>query len=191
MQPLPEPEHVNEKTLARCRQDLKESFVKSFFRQTYSRYLKTKYRFPHLGEGFRWGNRWKIRPGFVSAGDFVFVGSYAWINYPTVIGDLTLIAPYFKEAGNDHGFTKPGVPIRILDTLDQDKVTIIGSDVWIGLNVTLVQGVKIGRGSIVATGSVVTKDVSPYSIVGGVPARLIKQRFSEEQIAVHENLLYG
>lgn len=60
----------------------------------------------------------------------------------------------------------------------------IGNDVWLGAHVLIMGGVKIGDGSIVAAGSVVTKDVPPYAIVGGVPAKLIRMRFSDEQIAV-------
>jgi virginiamycin A acetyltransferase len=60
--------------------------------------------------------------------------------------------------------------------------TIIGNDVWLGYNVTIMPGVKIGDGSIVASNSTVVKDVDPYTIVGGNPAMKIKQRFSEEDI---------
>ncbi len=59
---------------------------------------------------------------------------------------------------------------------------VIGNDVWIGANVTLLDGVHIGDGAIIASNSVITKDVTPYTIVGGVPAKTIKQRFTEEQI---------
>lgn len=59
---------------------------------------------------------------------------------------------------------------------------IIGSDVWIGQNVIIMSGVTIGDGSIVAAAAVVTKDVKPYSIVGGVPAKFIKNRFSDDLI---------
>ncbi|MEZ9027553.1 CatB-related O-acetyltransferase [Vibrio cyclitrophicus] len=59
--------------------------------------------------------------------------------------------------------------------------TVIGNDVWIGTNVTIVEGVRIGDGSVIACGSVVTKDVEPYSIVAGVPAKVIKFRFDEKQ----------
>lgn len=58
----------------------------------------------------------------------------------------------------------------------------IGNDVWIGENVTILNGIKIGDGAVIAAGSVVTKDVPEYAIVGGVPAKIIKYRFTEEQI---------
>lgn len=60
--------------------------------------------------------------------------------------------------------------------------TIIGNDVWIGHKVTIMPGVNIGDGAIIATGAVVTKDVAPYSIVGGNPAKELKKRFPEEEI---------
>lgn len=63
-----------------------------------------------------------------------------------------------------------------------DKKTEIGHDVWIGSNVLIKQGVKIGNGSIIAMGSVVTKDIPDYSIAGGVPAKVIRNRFTETEI---------
>lgn len=62
--------------------------------------------------------------------------------------------------------------------------TVIGNDVWIGNSVTIMQGVTIGDGAIIGTNSIVTKDVEPYSVVGGNPARLIRKRFDDETINV-------
>jgi hypothetical protein len=60
--------------------------------------------------------------------------------------------------------------------------TLVGNDVWIGRNVTIVQGVTIGHGAIIAAHSVVTRNVEPYAIVGGVPARTIRKRFDKRTI---------
>ena len=60
---------------------------------------------------------------------------------------------------------------------------VIGNDVWIGANVTILNGVHIGDGAVIAAGAVVVKDVPPYTVVGGVPAKEIKKRFTAEQIA--------
>ena len=69
---------------------------------------------------------------------------------------------------------------------ENDQTVVFEGDNWIGANVTILKGVRIGKGAIVASGAVVNKDVPPYSIVGGVPARVIKYRFSEEQIKEHQ-----
>ncbi len=73
---------------------------------------------------------------------------------------------------------------------DVEKDVIIEEDVWIGARVTLLPGVVVGRGATVAAGSVVTKDVPPYSVVGGVPARFIKFYWSIDEILNHEKICY-
>lgn len=60
--------------------------------------------------------------------------------------------------------------------------TMIGNDVWIGNSATIMSGIKIGDGAIIGTNALITKDVAPYTVVGGNPAKLIRQRFSDEQI---------
>ncbi len=72
-----------------------------------------------------------------------------------------------------------------------DKDVIVGEDVWIGMNVTLLCGVKIGRGAILSAGAVVNKDIPPYCIAGGVPAKPIKFKWTIDQILEHEEKLYA
>lgn len=79
---------------------------------------------------------------------------------------------------------KNGWEHAIPDSINHPDIedTIVGNDVWIGYKATIMPGVKIGHGSIIASKAVVTKDVSPYSIVGGNPAKVIRKRFDEETI---------
>jgi len=71
---------------------------------------------------------------------------------------------------------------NVTDAWNNEGDIIIGNDVWIGYEAVIMQGVHIGDGAVIATRAVVTKDVPPYTIVGGVPAKEIKKRFSEETI---------
>ena len=71
-----------------------------------------------------------------------------------------------------------------------DLDVVIEKDVWIGANVTILAGVHVGRGATIAAGAVVNKDVPPYSIVGGVPSRVIKFYWTKDQILEHERRLY-
>lgn len=67
-------------------------------------------------------------------------------------------------------------------TIDDKKKSNIGNDVWIGANAFIANGINIGDGAIIAAGAIVTQDVLPYTIVGGVPAKLIKNRFPKETV---------
>ena len=71
-----------------------------------------------------------------------------------------------------------------------DKDVIVEEDCWLGCNVTLLAGAHIGRGSIVAAGAVVNKSIPPYSVVGGVPAKFIKFKWTIDEILEHEAALY-
>lgn len=73
---------------------------------------------------------------------------------------------------------------KLLDSYKPKGDTIIGNDVWIGTEAIIMPGVKIGDGAIIASRSVVTKDVTPYTIVGGNPAKHIKERFCKEEMAI-------
>ncbi|MEX0297449.1 MAG: CatB-related O-acetyltransferase [Kordiimonas sp.] len=90
-------------------------------------------------------------------------------------GPSTFPFPIFGEAWSEH--------MHLLSDLPSNGDTIVGNDVWFGYNSLFMPGVTIGHGAIIASGSVVTKDVPPYAIVGGNPAEIIRYRFDEEIIA--------
>lgn len=119
-----------------------------------------------------------------------FIASIAKI----YIGNKVLFGPHVTIRGGNHRFDIVGQFIHDIKdsekTSQYDKDVIIEDDVWVGTNVTILSGVKIGRGSVIAAGAVVTKSIPPYSIAGGIPANVIKKRFSIEQILEHEKVLY-
>lgn len=84
-----------------------------------------------------------------------------------------MLAPYVAIIGADHRYDQPGVPMYFSDR-PQIPETVIEEDVWIGFGTVVMQGVRIGRGSIVAARSVVTKDIPRYEVWAGVPARKIR-----------------
>jgi carbonic anhydrase/acetyltransferase-like protein (isoleucine patch superfamily) len=75
-----------------------------------------------------------------------------------------------------------GITFATEDRFSELPRTTIGNDVWIGARAMVLDGVTIGDGCVIAAGSVVTKNIEPYSIVGGIPAKLIRKRFSDEVI---------
>jgi len=119
----------------------------------------------------------------------VYIGPRCDI-YPKVrIGAYTMLANNISIIGGDHAYNKPGIPITFSGR-SQIRPTIIGRDCWIGAYSIIMCGVNIGEGSIIAAGSVVTKDVEPYSIYGGAPAKKIKERFkSENEVEIHKKML--
>lgn len=114
---------------------------------------------------------------------------------PLTIGRKVIFGPRPTIITGDHRIDIVGkyiIDVTVNEKLpENDAPVVIEDDVWCGANVTILKGVTIGRGSVVAAGAVVTKSFPPYSIIGGVPAKLIKMRFTEEQIREHERLLYG
>lgn len=130
-------------------------------------------------------------------------GSYCDIT-TEVRTNETIIGKYCSIAGNviigigDHPInwlsTSPYFYHAFLGWRDKPEFrntvipSVIGNDVWIGQNAMIKAGVTVGNGAIVAAGAVVVKDVPPYAIVGGVPAKLIRYRFSEQQISDLEDL---
>ncbi len=110
----------------------------------------------------------------------IFMGNTAVAEHLTIhTGNHARIPGMFVTDINDDN--KP---------IGYDHDVIIEKDVWIGANVTILEGVHVGRGATIAAGAVVNKDVPPYSIVGGVPGKVIKFYWSTETILEHEAKLY-
>jgi acetyltransferase-like isoleucine patch superfamily enzyme len=108
---------------------------------------------------------------FCSISDHVFVGG---AEHPMNRISTSPVFQNVRHSGPSKRFAKFDLPMP--------KKTIIGNDVWIGHGVTIKQGVVVGNGAVVGSNALVTKDVPPYAVVGGVPAKLIKYRFSKEVI---------
>ncbi|MBM6545748.1 CatB-related O-acetyltransferase [Janibacter sp. YIM B02568] len=132
----------------------------------------------------------------------IFVGSYVNLgSAPTLlatrstirIGNHVMFGPGVTIRGGNHRYDIVG---RFIDSIGDDEKrpeddpgVVIEDDVWVGGNATILGGVTVGRGSIIAASAVVTKDVPRYSIVGGNPARVIRARFTAGQIEEHERRL--
>ena len=160
----------------------------SFFYKKMLRGCGSNVRFSALTSDFTYRN--------LTIGNDVYIGPHALFlctESQIFIGNKVLFGPHVTIIGGDHRITDVGR--FIYDVLDKhpedDQDVHIEDDVWIGTNTTLLKGVTVGRGAVVAAGALVTKDVPPYAIVGGVPAKVLKYRFTPEQIKEHERQLYA
>jgi acetyltransferase-like isoleucine patch superfamily enzyme len=132
----------------------------------------------------------------VSIGDDVFLGSNALFMATKLshitIGSKVMFGPNVSLIAGNHSSHIVGK--YMFDYKESDKLPaddqpiVISEDVWIGAGAIILSGVNVGRGAIVAAGSVVNKNVPPYAIVGGIPAKVIKYRWDEKTIELHEKL---
>lgn len=141
-----------------------------------------------VDETFYMGGKSKVSSDLV-AGPYSYIGPNCLI-YPKVkIGKYSMIANNVSILGADHVYSNAGVPI-IFSGRAKLNETVIGDDVWIGAHSIVLTGIKIGDGVIVAAGSVVSKDCDPFSIYAGIPAKKIKDRFSNSHLLeIHQNML--
>ena len=157
--------------------------------------------------GYRFKKKWKKKntDNFTTVGKYTFdtskvlvgKGTYGELNVlqfettccKLIIGNYCSIAPevIFMTDGEHSYKSISTYPFatryfnKSIDTLSKGDI-IIGDDVWIGYGAIIMSGVNIGQGAVIAAGAVVTKDVPPYAIVGGVPANVIKYRFDKNII---------
>lgn len=154
-------------------QDCVFSAHNRIYRRAYLR-SSTLGRMSYVAEGSRIG--FTSIGAFSSIGPNISLGGLGW--HPT---DRLSTHPAFYSTRLQAGasFTQPGDSIAQEHELPR---TIVGSDVWIGVGSIVLDGLCIGDGAVIAAGAVVTRDVPPYAIVGGVPARIIRYRFDEATI---------
>lgn len=109
------------------------------------------------------------------------------------IGNHVMFGPNVTMISGDHRVDIPGKYMSEVKEDDKipenDSPIVLEGDNWIGANSTILKGVTIGIGAVVAAGAVVTKDVPPYSIVGGIPAQVISQRFSSKELDEHLRIM--
>ena len=136
-------------------------------------------------------------PHHIRLGNNVRITSYCHIECNCTIGDYSGLSSRVALIGRvDHDYRTVGVPFNFATYVgsskmrgthlqEEDEVTI-EEDVWVGHQSIVLTGVRLRRGTIVATGSVVIGDTEPYSIVAGVPAKKVGERFTPDQIKIHE-----
>ena len=134
--------------------------------------------------------------GSIELGDNVFIGGQAWFSCAfgkIIIGSYVMFGPGVRILGGNHRFDSIGEYMYgdIHKTEGEDPGVIIRDDVWVGANTIILAGVEVGEGAIIGAGSVVTKNVPPYAIVVGVPAKVIRMRFAPGDIEEHRKLLHG
>ena len=118
-----------------------------------------------------------------SIGKHSYVSEFSHVSQNVTIGNFCSIANLCTIGAQQH-------PVHFLTTFPFEEIlaetakkpTLIGSDVWIGCNSVIMEGVNVGHGAVIGAGAVVTKDVPPYAIVVGTPAKVIRYRFHVELI---------
>ncbi|WP_372995815.1 CatB-related O-acetyltransferase [Lutispora sp.] len=122
------------------------------------------------------------------------IGNFCSISWNVSVGggnhqyNNVTTSPLWRFHMMDSFAKNPKTDIELSKTFNKQAPCIIGNDVWIGTNAVILRDISIGNGAIIGAGAIVTKDVEPYSIVAGVPARVIKKRFDDKTIELLEKI---
>jgi acetyltransferase-like isoleucine patch superfamily enzyme len=169
-------------------------FIRAWWKFIVMPFIKSM--FVECGKNIIIGRKGSFNYDHIHLGNNVSIGANACFMCAIAhiyIGNHVMFGPHVFMIAGGH---RTDILGRYMDEIksnekrpEDDRDIIIEDDVWIGANAIILKGVRVGIGSVVAAGSVVTKDVPSFSIVGGVPAKVIKMRFNEEQIVEHCKLL--
>ena len=157
--------------------------IRNYLRNIKYKSIRIKYLLKgyDIGKNFVIGKQGYINKTNFKAGNEIYIGPYHYISSNTKIGNFCLISDRVHIVGHDHIFEEVGVPTILAGRPLNQPETILEDDVWIGHAVTIIRGITIGEGSIVGANSLVTKDIPPYSIYGGTPAKFLRMRFSSDE----------
>lgn len=127
----------------------------------------------------------------IDIGNNVFIGKYAYIGGEVTIGNNVMFGMGVNVLGANHIFGAKGKSVRFLVPAEgsNNKPVIIKDEVWVGANVTIVGGVEIGMGAVIGAGSVISKDIPPYTVAVGNPCHPIKLIFNDNDLFEHLALL--
>jgi acetyltransferase-like isoleucine patch superfamily enzyme len=159
-----------------------------FYRHQRNRYQKWRYGLKYVHPTSY------VNPGShisrdLVAHEYCFISVGCWIGPKVELGPYVQFGPRVAIIGDDHRIDRPGIPI-IFSGRPPLSTTVIEADVWVGCGAIIMAGRRIGRGAIVAAGAVVTQNIPPYEIWGGVPARKISVRFtSDKEKEIHDTML--
>ncbi len=120
--------------------------------------------------------------------EYVYVGNGCVIGKNVSIGRYTMLAPRVAIVGADHAMDAAGTPMIFAGRPEQVP-TVIGDDAWIGVGAVVMQGRTIGRGAVIGANAVVTKDVPPYEVWVGIPARKVGERFADPAERRHHDAM--
>ena len=139
--------------------------------------ISAKLLFDKCGKNIDIGRHCKLS-STITIGNNSGIGDFCYIQGPVQIGENVMMAPYVALIAANHNVSRTDVPMNQQGAYE--KQITIEDDVWIGYGAKILAGVTVGKGAVIGAGAVVTRDVPPYSIAVGAPAKVIKSRIDNK-----------